>query len=151
MSQTACGVSARDGKDSPHHDRAIVDADSLPRKALWKFHRIDFQLKALEEINRAAYWDYQHEKVTLRSSAHQRKLSGMANKKQTRIRVDKVVNWPEPAACPGCGCKKLYRYRKDSKCLIDIRFRKDRNQEVGNQVHVPQALMHPVPGHVFQR
>lgn len=103
----------------------IVKTDSLSDNSLPKYHRIDFRVKALEEINRMGYWDYQHQKILIRSSERLRRLSKIkARKDETKTRVDKVVHWPPPLACSECGCGKLYKYRKLSKNLIDIHFGK---------------------------
>jgi predicted RecB family nuclease len=106
-------------------DTEIVKTNSLSDNELHRYHRIDFRVKSLEEINRMGYWDYQHQKILVRSSERLRRLSKISAKTaETKTRVDKIIYWPPPSKCPACGCGKLYKYRKLSKNLIDIHFGK---------------------------
>jgi predicted RecB family nuclease len=105
--------------------REIVNIDSLSDERLQKYHRVDFKIKALEEINRAAYWDYQHEKIQLKSNKELKKHATLfRNKITSKMNVDKVICWPSPTICPRCTCTKLYKYRKFTKNLIDVSFGK---------------------------
>ena len=117
-------ISAQNHKPTANLD--LVTTDSLIDERLIKYCRTDFQVKALEEINRTAYWDYQHEKIQVRSSKHLSRLAKLANNRTSpKLNVNKVIHWPPPVMCPSCGCTKLYRYRKFTKDLIDVRFGKN--------------------------
>ncbi len=101
----------------------VVNTDSLPREGFFKFGKNHFCLPALEEINRTAYWDYQREKITLRSSKRLKRIAKIACKKmETKPKVNEVIHWPRPTTCPRCGRPKLYKHRKFSKDILDIRF-----------------------------
>ena len=86
-------------------------------------HHVDFQTKALEEINRTAYWDYQHGKIQMKSSRMLSKLARAAEKRNVaRTHADKAVHWPLASRCPECGCSTLYKYQKKTKNFIDLHF-----------------------------
>lgn len=54
---------------SMDHDTAdVVHAESLPRESPFNFRKVQFRLPELEKINQAAYWDYQREKILVKSS-----------------------------------------------------------------------------------
>jgi predicted RecB family nuclease len=103
----------------------VVDADALPRDGLRKFRKNQFSLSTMEEINRTAYWDYQHERIILRSNNQLRKIAEAAVKRtEAKIKVNKVIHWTPPRACPRCGRTKLYTHKKCSKILLDVQFGK---------------------------
>ena len=45
----------------------FVDVDSLKREKLYRFGNNDFALPALEQVNKAGYWDYQRSRIFLRT------------------------------------------------------------------------------------
>src|SRR5262249_4715973 len=81
----------------------------------------------LEYINRAAYWDYQREKVYVRSSPQLKRISRRISHTHTKTSpVNKIVEYDLPSLgyCPKCKVKKLARYGKRSKVVHDLRFDK---------------------------
>ena len=108
-----------------NRDLTIVKTGSLADTNLHRYHRINFRVKSLDAINRTAYWNYQHQKIMIRSSNRLKQLAKITSRKvESKINVDKVINWPLPIICPKCGCPKLYKYKKYNKNLIDVRFGK---------------------------
>ena len=106
-----------------YHDPCIIYIDSLPRESPFIFRKNKFCITALEEINSAAYWDYQREKILLRSHKTLKKTKRTASKKAgANLRVNKVIQWPPPQNCPKCGQPKLYKHQNFSKTIIDIQF-----------------------------
>ena len=73
-----------------YDDPCITYIDSLPRESPFKFRKNTFCLTALEKINSAAYWDYQREKIFLRSHKKHKKTGSKAPGKQT----DTIVTTP---------------------------------------------------------
>jgi predicted RecB family nuclease len=101
----------------------VVNTNSLPHEGFFKFRKNQFCLAALEEINRTAYWDYQREKIILRSSKRLKRIAKVASKKtEAKSRVNEIIHWPAPQNCPQCGRIKLYKHREHSKDIIDVRF-----------------------------
>ncbi|OPY80338.1 MAG: Transposase IS66 family protein [Syntrophorhabdus sp. PtaU1.Bin153] len=113
------GRSDRDRMD----EQQIVQADSLPRKSWFRWRKPQYLLPALDEIGRMAYWDYQQEKINLRSNKRRKKMAKTAVRVQgSQPRANKVIQWREPDACIRCGGSKLYRHHKYAKTVIDVRF-----------------------------
>jgi predicted RecB family nuclease len=54
---------------------SAVNADSLKREYPQRFGDVEFVLPEFQEINKAAYWDYQRNKVYVRSKSQLRRLS----------------------------------------------------------------------------
>jgi predicted RecB family nuclease len=83
----------------------------------FKSHLTDF-----EEINKYAYFNYQRERVYLRTNTHVKK----ALKKKTKKRafanaIDKVVQiFPEQ--CPYCQSKDIYRKHAYGRKIIDLKI-----------------------------
>lgn len=104
-------------------DTDIVHTDSMPREGFFKFRKNQFQLTAMEEINRTAYWHYQREKIILRSSKRLKKKATLDPKKAASFpKANKIIRWPSPENCLRCGHIKLYRHRKDFKEITDMQF-----------------------------
>jgi predicted RecB family nuclease len=114
-------LSSKEGDNSRF--AGIVHAGSLPCDFPHIFKANQFQFPEFEQINRAAYWNYQREKVLVKSSAGLKKIARQAKKmKCVKPRVNKTVDWPEPVACPRCGRTTLYRHQAAKKTVMDLRF-----------------------------
>lgn len=116
-------ILAAKGEEKDRQISSVVNLDSLPREGFFKFGKNHFCLQALEEVNRTAYWDYQREKIILRSSKRLKRIERIACKKiEAKPKVNKVIHWPRPSVCPGCDRPKLYKHRKFIKDVLDVRF-----------------------------
>jgi len=101
----------------------VVHADSLPRNFPSTFKTNQFQFAEFEQINQAAYWDYQREKVLVKSSERLKRIARkIATKRRLKPRVNKIVDWPRPTICPKCGGLKIYKHQTAMKTVIDVRF-----------------------------
>ena len=109
---------------SMRHDAVdIIHAESLPRENPFNFRRVQFRLPELEKINQAAYWDYQREKILVKSSERLKRIEERARKRRCGTpRVNKIINWPAPAQCPKCRGPKFYKHWATSKMVIDVKF-----------------------------
>jgi predicted RecB family nuclease len=102
----------------------VVHAESLPRTSHFHFRKIQFALPEFEEINQASYWDYQRDRLLVRSSGSSSKRAPRRITKQRnpRLRVSKIIDCPRPLRCPFCGGKKIYRHQVYTKLVFDIQF-----------------------------
>ena len=109
---------------SMDHDAAdVVHAESLPCEKPFNFRKVQFRLPELEKINQAAYWDYQREKILVKSSERLKRIEERAHKRRLATpRVNKTINWPAPAQCPKCGGLKFWRRTAKSKTVFDVKF-----------------------------
>ncbi|MCG6533349.1 MAG: TM0106 family RecB-like putative nuclease [Syntrophales bacterium LBB04] len=101
----------------------IVHAESLPRNDFFKFRKIEFCLPEFEKLNQAAYWDYQREKILVKSNNRIRNIEGKWHKQKfNRPRINKSIYWPAPSHCPKCSGSKVYKHWPTSKMVLDVKF-----------------------------
>jgi len=81
------------------------------------------QLDDFEKVNRYAYFDYQREKVYLRTNTYVKKaLKSKAKKLKSANKINKIVQIL-PDQCPYCHSKKIYcKYKLKKRTLIDLKF-----------------------------
>ncbi len=107
-------------------DRAaveVVHTESLHRETPWKFRRVQFRLPELEAINRAAYWDYQRDKILVKSSARLQRIAAQSRKRQrVELRVNTTVRCPAPVQCLKCGGPKVWKHGAASRTVVDVKF-----------------------------
>jgi len=91
-----------------------------------QFGEVAFVLPEFREINKAAYWDYQRDKVYIRSSPRLERLVSRCTKdKPARpMTVNKVVQTVEerPSICMRCEAKLIYKTGRFSETIYDLRF-----------------------------
>ena len=101
----------------------VVKVESLPRNALFKFRKVQFQVPELETINQAAYWNYQRDRILVKSSHRLRNVAEKAkNPRQPKLNPNKIITCPAPLCCFRCGGKTLYKHRECSKTVLDVKF-----------------------------
>ncbi len=77
----------------------------------------------LEKINQSAYWNYQRDKVYVRSSQRIKRITKKVTKGRHRpLPINTVVVCPPPVCCPECNSTKLYKHGRYSKVVRDIKF-----------------------------
>ncbi len=109
----------RDG--APGND--VVDAGTVKPQSLGKFRKNVFVLPDLEFINNCAYFNYQRERILLRTSPTVRKaLHRERRAAQRKPRVNHVVTMKPPVRCPRCGVDRPYRHKRFKKTQIDLRL-----------------------------
>ncbi len=92
---------------------------------LYRFKPNTFYFSELNVINKAAYWDYQRERIYVKSNAL---LKGVS--RRTKIRISKVlppnatIECPRPSSCSKCKSTKFYSQGEASKIVFDLKFMK---------------------------
>ena len=106
-------------------DTDLVNINNLKQADYFrKFKRNVFLLPEFEQINRASYWDYQREKIFLRSrkniSRQSRKTNSMVLK---RLPINKIIEHRERSrTCPKCKARKIYKHAPMEKIVYDLKF-----------------------------
>lgn len=104
----------RSNKEIPlDSDKGIVNAESLQGQNTFPFGKTEYLLPELNHINRAAYWDYQRNKVYVRSSPRLKQVARYIEKRSAKqLRPTKVAecNSLRPSNCPKCNGQKVYKY-----------------------------------------
>lgn len=109
----------RDG--APGND--VVDAGTIKPQSLGKFRKNVFVLPDLEFINNCAYFNYQRERIFLRTNPTVRKaLRRESRAAHRKPRVNHVVAMRPPARCPRCGVDRPYRHKRFKKTQLDLRL-----------------------------
>lgn len=101
----------------------VVRTEDLHKYRRGIFKLNDFKIPEFNDINRAAYWDYQRERILVKSP--KLKLTVVKRKKRKKSTyppANKVIALSAPLACISCGRETLYRHQTGKKTVIDIRF-----------------------------
>ncbi len=113
---------ARLDNEEPSQEN-VVHTATMRREYPQRFRRNTFSLPELEAINKAAYWDYQRERIYVKSSAGLKKAmnrSTRVNGKQ--LSPNKVIECQRPSSCPKCCSANFVGHQKMDKTVFDIRF-----------------------------
>ena len=104
----------------------VVNVDSLKREYPHRFGEVDFVLPEFQQINKAAYWDYQRNRVYVRSNRRLQRLSREIIKRQPRAedRPNKTitVEEPRPDSCCHCSEPLIYKWGWSSQTVHDLRL-----------------------------
>ena len=112
-----------------HHNLAangptVVRTDDmlLPDPYPQRFQRTEFEIPEWNYINECAYFDYQRDRVYLRTNPTLRRIANRnVRSRSTRRRLDKTVEI-EVKTCPKCGGKKYDDKGPVSKVVVDLKF-----------------------------
>src|SRR5208283_5027931 len=107
--------------DESSSQREVVLTSDMKRESPYGFKRNEFVFPEMEIVNKAAYWDYQRERVYVKS----RYRSARSRKRRTipiKIKPDATLHYSHPRACPKCKSKLVYGHGKRSKTVVDLRF-----------------------------
>ena len=95
----------------------------MKRESPYRFGHIAFALPEMETINKAAYWDYQRERVYVRSGKKIR-AAVPATTRHAKPKQNATIGYLAASDCPTCKSKKIYSHGTSSKTVIDLRFMK---------------------------
>jgi predicted RecB family nuclease len=105
----------------PSHGE-VVDTSKLKRERPYAFNRNTFVFPELAAINEAAYWDYQRERVYVKSNIHVKQALTRPQRSREALSPNKTIECPRPRKCPQCGSRKFFKHMKYIKTLFDLRF-----------------------------
>jgi len=102
----------------------VTLASEMKRQSLYHFQRNKFALPELEAINKAAYWDYQRERVYVKSANKTMRRRPPPSTPHYKPRPSATIDFSPPSCCPNCKSKKIYGHGRRNKTVIDLRFMK---------------------------
>ncbi len=99
--------------------------DDIKRESYLKWGKTDYQSNDFKIINQCAYFDYQRNKIYLRTNKRLKKVV----KRKTTIakkynKIDKTVILPIQI-CPNCNYENVHRLNSPGKIIIDLKFIKN--------------------------
>ncbi len=107
-------------ENSPRDD--VVDTAALKREHPFGFKRNTFAFPELDVINKAAYWDYQRERIYVKLHKKPKRTSTLGGGRAQVIVPNKTVEgWP-PRSCPKCASANFFKHAKYSRSIIDLKF-----------------------------
>jgi predicted RecB family nuclease len=121
--QTVAEALSAVSRSLPVVDKDIVDATTLKREYPQRFGKIDFALPEFQQINDAAQWDYQRQRVYLRSSKRPRRQRTTFATKAIR-RIDRHIRQDEdrPSCCAQCGGTEIKRWGWLKRVTHDLKI-----------------------------
>jgi len=116
------GGMKREERDSGPAEINGIGVQSEGVQDVSKWRRFDSSVTVLEAINEAAHWDYQRDRVYVRSSGWRAKPNRVtASARTVKPHINKVVKCETPRRCPLCKTK-LAVGKARSKVVYDLRF-----------------------------
>jgi predicted RecB family nuclease len=100
----------------------VVDTAKMKREHPYGFKRNIFAFPELNAINDAAYWDYQRERVYVKSNVNVKHALTLRQRPRKALSPNKTIECPRPRNCPKCASRKCVKHVKYNKTLFDIKF-----------------------------
>ena len=108
------------GGDSSVH---VVDVGSLEVGFEQTWGKFDSALPEFAKINDAAYWDYQRDRIYIRSNPYLRRASKRKRRDDRRsLRVNTTVGPSRPCNCPACSSDRISMTGRHRRIVFDMRF-----------------------------
>ena len=108
--------------DEPSIMGEVIHTARMKREHPYGFKRNVFCLEELDAINKAAYWDYQRERIYMRADPRRRRALRQRRRVIQIPPIKKTLVWTATQCCPKCGSTKVYRHQKLTRIVYDLRF-----------------------------
>ena len=100
----------------------VVRTERLKHENLYGFKRNTFSFPELDVINKAAYWDYQRERVYVKSNAFLKVALARSSRAMKVLSPNKIIECPRPRSCPKCGSTNFFGHGNSSRSILDLKF-----------------------------
>ena len=100
----------------------IVHAETLEKNLSSKWRVFKSPLMELEHINQAAHWNYQRDRVFVRSGLDKKTPTRRLRTRRSGKKPQMVVVLKAPASCPECGKQGRRKSRLFSRTVQDLVF-----------------------------
>jgi len=108
--------------NSMSSQREVVLTSDMKRESPYGFKRNEFVFPEMEIINKAAYWDYQRERVYVKSRHQSTRKHKRDSARRNSPMPNTTIEYARPSSCPTCKSKLVYRHGKRSRIVVDLRF-----------------------------
>lgn len=100
-----------------------VHTDTLKPEYSYNLGPVEFILPEFNYINKCSYWDYQRDRIYIRSNPLLRRVARKKQRKRgSSLPVNKTVAASWPWICPKCDARNIYKKGEHTKLLYDMRF-----------------------------
>ena len=104
----------------------VVRVEEMRSTNQSKWQRFRSPLPEMEKINSAAYWDYQRDRVFVRTGTGSKpKPKQLIRTTKTYKKPEKIILVPSPIACPECGKLSRKKSRVINRIVEDLVFGRD--------------------------
>jgi predicted RecB family nuclease len=100
----------------------VVHTAQLKWQHPYGFKRNTFSFSELDVINKAAYWDYQRERVYVKTNSGLKRALGRTSRPKTDLSPNKTIECPPPRFCLKCGSGRFFGHGKKRKTVFDLKF-----------------------------
>jgi transposase len=100
----------------------VVLTSHMKRESPYGFGRNEFIFPEMETINKAAYWDYQRERVYVKSRDNWTRKRRRHVIRRNALLPNTTIEYSRPSSCPTCQSKLVYGHGKRSRIVVDLRF-----------------------------
>ena len=113
----------------------VVSVESLKSlETMWPKFKSPFS--ELEQVNKAARWDYQRDRVYVRSSQRIRRIVERERTIKPRLaRITRIIQTPKPVCCPFCMGTAIRQVKATKRVLHDVQFGKCGLRRIGHEYH----------------
>jgi predicted RecB family nuclease len=102
-----------------------VQVESIENMS-WPFSygKKEFTFSEFAYITKCAYWDYQRNRVYVRTNKHINKIAkkSLASKTAQHVPINKVVSPTKLTQCPNCSSIRFFMNGRHQRTLYDLRF-----------------------------
>ena len=99
----------------------LIKVEDVKVKNFNNFGQPDYLIQEFKEIAKYAYFDYQREKIYLKTNPNVKRAIKRREKRKKQInKINRIIEI-SPKRCPCCGYKKFYEINR-SKIEVDLKF-----------------------------
>ena len=104
-------------------DYETVYPKNLKRNSIFSFQDKNYALPEMEDINKYSIFDYQRERVHVRTNGYKRKVVSRKGTHDTeKPKIDAMVTI-DADTCPACGHERIQKLSRTlSKSIVDLAF-----------------------------
>jgi len=101
----------------------VIHTDSLRRESPYHWGDPKFVMPELNYINKCSYWDYQRDRIYIRSNPFLKHiLKRKSKKRRSPLPINKIIEPSTPLHCPKCRSTPIYKNGYHSKILYDLKI-----------------------------
>jgi predicted RecB family nuclease len=108
--------------DSYLRQQKVVLTSDMKRESPYGFKTNQFVLPDMETINKAAYWDYQRERVYVKSRNKRSRKRERIAKFRDALKPNTTIEHTRRSSCPKCKSEQVGKHGKQPRTVVDLRF-----------------------------